>query len=75
MNLKKGIKILGEKAIISMFKEYKQLDDGPIPGKLVVAPFNPDGLNPLDRKKKIGSCELDQGVTLWKYQRKELHKW
>ena len=43
-----------------MFKDYKQLDYGPIPGKPVVAPFNPYELTPLDIKK-IGSCELDQG--------------
>ena len=55
-----------------MFKEYKQLDDGPIPCKPVVAPFNPDELTALDKKENIGSCEICQGETLWKDKRKDL---
>ena len=35
-----------------------QLYDGPIPFKPLVAPFNPDGLNPLERKKTLESVNL-----------------
>ena len=38
-NAKKGIRIFGERAIIAMFKEYKQLDDGPVTGKPVILPL------------------------------------
>ena len=51
MNTKNWIKIFGEKAIVDMFKEYKQLYDGRMSVKPVVAPFNTDGLIPLYRKK------------------------
>ena len=51
MNAKKGIKLFGERAIAAIFNEYTQLDDGTIPGKPVLAPFNTDVLTPLDRKK------------------------
>ena len=54
-----------------MFKDYKQLDDGPIPGKSAVATFNTYGLTPLDRKKtpesvnfiKEKCCEKIKGRT------------
>ena len=49
MNANKGINLFGKIAIADMFKEYKQLYDGPMPGKIAAAPFNPDGLTPLDR--------------------------
>ena len=58
MNAKKGIKIFLERAIADMFKEYTQLDDVSIPTKQVVAPFNPDGLTPLDRNKTLESVNL-----------------
>ena len=41
-----------------MFNYYKQLDDGTIPGKPVVLPFNPDGQTPLDRKKTLEAMKL-----------------
>ena len=58
MNAKKEIKLFGERSITAMFKQYKQLDDGPMPGKPVVAPFNTDVLNPLDRKKTLEAVNL-----------------
>ena len=58
MNAKKGITLFGERAIAAMFKEYKQLEDGPMPGKPVLAPFNPDGLTPLDEKKTLEAVKL-----------------
>ena len=41
-----------------MFKEYKKLDYGTMTGKPVMAPFNPNGLTPLDRKKKLEAVNL-----------------
>ena len=58
MNEKKGIKLFGERDILDMFTENKQLDDGPNMGKPVVTPFNPDGLTPLDKKKTFKSVNL-----------------
>ena len=53
INAKKGINLFVETAIAAMFKEYKHLGDGPMPGKPVVEPFNLDVLNQLDKKKTM----------------------
>ena len=37
MSATKGIEQFGEEAIAALIKEYKQLDQGAFPGKLVVA--------------------------------------
>ena len=58
MNAKKGIKLFGEREIASMFKGYKRLADGHMLGKLVVEPFNPDVLNPLNKKKTLEDINL-----------------
>ena len=58
MNSTNGIKLFRERAITDMFKEYKHLDYGPIPGKPVVTPFNLDRLTPLDKKKTLESVNL-----------------
>ena len=41
-----------------MFKEYKELDDGPMTGKPEVARFNHDRLTPLYRKKTLEDVNL-----------------
>ena len=41
-----------------MFKEYNQLDDGLIPSKPVVEPFNTDGITPIDRKKTLEALKF-----------------
>ena len=58
MNTKKVINLFGEIEIAAMFKEYKQLDSGPMPGKLVVVPFNPYVLTPLDKNKTLEAVDL-----------------
>ena len=58
INPKKGIKPFVEISIAAIFKEYKQLDDGHIPGKPLVEPFNPDGLTPLDKNKTQEAVNL-----------------
>ena len=37
--------------IADIFKGYNQLYDGPLTDKPAVAPFNTDGITPIDRKK------------------------
>ena len=74
MNTKKGIILFGEKAIVAMFKEYKQLDDVPMPGKPVVAPFNPDPLTPLDRKKKLEVMKFIKEKRCGNIKKKDLRK-
>ena len=71
MNAKNRINIFGDRVIAAIFKKYKQLYDVPMPGKPVVAPFNPDVLSPLDRKKTLEDvklikdkrCEKIKGLT------------
>ena len=58
MNAKKAIDLFRERDITAMFKDDKQLDDVHMSGKLVVAPFNPDGLTPLYRKKTLETLNL-----------------
>ena len=41
-----------------MFEEYKQLDDGPMPVKLVVEPFNPDVITSINRKITLEAVNL-----------------
>ena len=47
-----------ERDIASMFKGYKRLDDGPMLGKLVVEPFNPDVITSLNKKKTLEDVKL-----------------
>ena len=58
MNANKGIKIFGEKDISDMSEEYKQLDDGTMPVKPVVATFNSGCLTPLDINKTLEAVNL-----------------
>ena len=55
---RRGFIILGETVISATFKEYKKLDDEPMTGKPVVAPFNNYGLTPLDRNKTLEAVNL-----------------
>jgi len=38
MSAKRGIKKFGERAVAAMIKEFKQIHEGPMPGKPVVRP-------------------------------------
>ena len=58
INTNKGIELFGERAIVDIFEEYKQLDYGPMPVKPIVAPFNPDVITSLDRKKTLEAVNL-----------------
>ena len=53
MNAKKGIKLFDEKAVVAMFKEYKQLDKGPMPGKPVFGSISYDFIRKQEINKSI----------------------
>ena len=40
IHAKKGITVFSERGIVVMIKEFRQLDEGAIPGKPVVFPLN-----------------------------------
>ena len=58
MNAKRGIREFGEAAVAAMFKEFKQLDAGVVPGKCVVAPVNVDKLPPTARRAALEAVNL-----------------
>ena len=58
MNAKAGIKRLGEKSIAAMFKYYKQLNEGPMPGKHFFGPIDPSDFTPGDRKMDLEAVNL-----------------
>mmetsp|Transcript_26947 Transcript_26947/g.39879 ORF Transcript_26947/g.39879 Transcript_26947/m.39879 type:complete len:200 (-) Transcript_26947:1357-1956(-) len=71
MSAKKGMKLLGESAVAAMFKELKQLDQGPMPGKPVVQPVNVDELSAEVKERameavnliKVKRCGIVKGRT------------
>ena len=58
ISAKQGIKQFGERAIVSMFKEFQQLNNGPMPGKPVLGPINNEELSIEDRKKSLAAVNL-----------------
>ena len=53
MTAAKGIKLHGEKAITAMFKEYNQLQDMKVLGRI-----NPDTLNQEQKRKALRAINL-----------------
>ena len=47
-----GFVFIGEKAIAEIFKELKQLEHGPMPGKRVLRAIYPDTMSSEDKKKR-----------------------
>lgn len=58
MTAKRGMKLFGERAVAAMFKEYKQLNEGAVPGKPVLGPIDPDTLTPADRQQALEAVNL-----------------
>ena len=58
MNAKKGIKLFGEKAVVAMFKEYKQLDKGPMAGKSVFGSISYDSLSKQESNGALEAVNL-----------------
>jgi hypothetical protein len=58
MNAKKGIKRFGERAIAAMFKEYKQMDEGPMPGKPVFGVCDSTKLSWEEKRQALEAVNL-----------------
>ena len=58
MSAKKGIKKFGKQSIVDMFKDYQQLNDGPMPGKSVFGRIHNEKLRSKDRKKILEAVNL-----------------
>ena len=53
MTANRGMKLLGERAVAAMFKEYQQLDD-----LVVLGILNPDLLTPAQKQKALRAINL-----------------
>ena len=53
MTATKGLKMFGERAVAAMFKEYKQLDDMKVLGKI-----NPESLSANDKRQALRAINL-----------------
>ena len=58
MHTKKGIKLFCDRDISAMIKEFKQLDEGAMPGNLVVIPLNPDELTDAESRQAPEAANL-----------------
>ena len=58
MSASKGIDKFGEKAIAALFKEFKQLNDGPMPGKPVIIPLALDDLTETVKNQAMNAINL-----------------
>ena len=58
MLAKKGFKTVGEAAVAAMFKELKQLDEGPMPDKPVVQPVDVDTLSQKVKEQAMEAVNL-----------------
>ena len=60
MSAKKGIKQFGERAVAAMIKEYRQIDNGPMPGKPVVEAVDVRTLSMEQRRSALEAVNLIQ---------------
>jgi hypothetical protein len=58
MSAKAGIKEFGERAVAAMFKEFKQLNEGAVPGKPVFGKQDPNELTFEDKKRALEAVNL-----------------
>jgi hypothetical protein len=58
MNAKKQIKLFGERAVAAMFKEFRQMNEGPMPGKPVFGLQDTSKLTPLQKKMTLEAVNL-----------------
>ncbi len=60
MSAKEGIKQFGERAIAAIFEEYKQLNEGAVPGKNipVVGPQDPSLLTDEEKRRALEAVNL-----------------
>ena len=53
MSAHKGIKLFGERAVVAMMKELKQLNDGVLPGNPVIQPIPFEQLSQKDKEEAL----------------------
>ena len=58
MSASRGIKLFGEKAVLAIFKELKQLNDGVLPRNPVIVPIGIESLMEADKKKALEAVNL-----------------
>jgi hypothetical protein len=58
MSAKAGIKRFGEQAVAAMWKEYKQLNEGVVPGKPVFGSVDPKSLSFEERSRALEAVNL-----------------
>ena len=58
MSAIQGIKKHGEKAIATMFNEFKQLDVGAMDGKPVIEPIDPKTLTTIEKEQALEAVNL-----------------
>ena len=58
MSAHKGIKLFGKRAIATMMKELKQLNDGVIPGNPVIEPIPFEELSNQDKNEAMGAVNI-----------------
>ena len=58
MSAKKGFKKHGMKAIDAIFHQFKQFNDGVMPGKPVIAAVNPDDLSRETKNRALEAVNL-----------------
>ena len=51
MTASKGIELFSERAVAALIKEFKQLVDGAMEGKPVIAPIDPSQITPEMKKR------------------------
>ena len=58
MQAQKLIEKFGERSVSALFKEFKQLNDGAVPGKPVVCPVNPNTFTKEEKVKAFNAVTL-----------------
>ena len=58
MQATQGFNLFGERAVAALIKEFKQLEEGPMPGKKVVTAINPETLFVEDKAKSLNAVNL-----------------
>ena len=58
MSARKGLKLYGEEAFAAIVKEYRQMDEGPMPGKPVFEPVYAHDLTDQQKKQALESVNL-----------------
>ena len=58
MQVTKGFKLFSERAVAAMYKEFKQLNKGAMPGKPIVSPVDYHTLSDEDKRQALETVNL-----------------